>query len=103
MSKRQGVSAEIIDLRSLVPLDVDAIYEAVKKTGKVIVLHEDCLVGGIGGEISALINEHCFESLDAPVMRVASLNSPVPFAENIEKLFLPKTRLQKTVDRLLNY
>ena len=103
MSKRQGVSAEIIDLRSLVPLDVDAIYEAVKKTGKVIVLHEDCLVGGIGGEISALINENCFESLDAPVMRVASLNSPVPFAENIEKLFLPKTRLQKTVDRLLNY
>ena len=103
MSKRQEVSAEIIDLRSLVPLDVDAIYEAVKKTGKVIVLHEDCLVGGIGGEISALINEHCFESLDAPVMRVASLNSPVPFAENIEKLFLPKTRLQKTVDRLLNY
>ncbi len=103
MSKRQGVSAEIIDLRSLVPLDVDAIYEAVKKTGKVIVLHEDCLVGGIGGEISALINEHCFESLDAPVMRVASLNSPVPFAENIEKLFLPQTRLQKTVDRLLNY
>ena len=103
MSKRQGVSAEIIDLRSLVPLDVDAIYEAVKKTGKVIVLHEDCLVGGIGGEISALINEHCFESLDAPVMRVASLNSPVPFAENIEKLFLPKTRLQKTVDRLLKY
>lgn len=103
MSKRQGVSAEIIDLRSLVPLDVNTIYDAVKKTGKVIVLHEDCLVGGIGGEISALINEHCFESLDAPVMRVASLNSPVPFAENIEKLFLPKTRLQKTVDRLLNY
>ena len=103
MSTRQDVSAEIIDLRSLVPLDVDAIYEAVKKTGKVIVLHEDCLVGGIGGEISALINEHCFESLDAPVIRVASLNSPVPFAQNIEKIFLPKTRLQKAVDRLLSY
>ncbi|MDB3905394.1 dehydrogenase E1 component subunit alpha/beta [Crocinitomicaceae bacterium] len=103
MSTRQDVSAEIVDLRSLVPLDLNAIYEAVKKTGKVIVLHEDCLVGGIGGEISALINEHCFESLDAPVMRVASLNSPVPFAQNIEKIFLPKTRLQNAVDRLLNY
>lgn len=103
MSTRKDVSAEIIDLRTLVPMDVDVIYEAVKKTGKVIVLHEDCLVGGIGGEISALINEHCFESLDAPVMRVASLNSPVPFAQNIEKIFLPKTRLQKAVDRLLTY
>ena len=103
MSTRKDVSAEIIDLRTLAPMDVDAIYAAVKKTGKVIVLHEDCLVGGIGGEISALINEHCFESLDAPVMRVASLNSPVPFAQNIEKIFLPKTRLQKAVDRLLTY
>ena len=71
--------------------------------GKVIVLHEDCLAGGIGGEISALINEHCFEHLDAPVMRVASLNSPVPFAENIESIFLPKARLTETVDRLLRY
>lgn len=103
MSQREGVFAEIIDLRTLVPLDVDSIYDAVKKTGKVIVLHEDCLAGGIGGEISALISEHCFEYLDAPLIRVASLNSPVPFAENIEKIFLPKTRLTKAVDRLLNY
>ena len=103
MAERTDVSAEIIDLRTLMPLDEVSIYNAVKKTGKVIVLHEDCLAGGIGGEISALINEHCFESLDAPVMRVASLNSPVPFAENIEKIFLPKTRLNKAVDRLLSY
>ena len=103
MLKRDRVSAEIIDLRTLMPLDEDSIYAAVKKTGKVIVLHEDCLAGGIGGEISALINEHCFEYLDAPVMRVASLNSPVPFAESIEKIFLPKSRLNSAVDRLLSY
>ncbi len=103
MKNREGVSAEIIDLRTLIPLDKEAIYDAVKKSGKVIVLHEDCLAGGIGGEISALINEHCFEHLDAPVMRVASLNSPVPFAENIESIFLPKARLTETVDRLLRY
>jgi len=103
MAERTDVSAEIVDLRTLMPLDEVSIYNAVKKTGKVIVLHEDCLAGGIGGEISALINEHCFEFLDAPVMRVASLNSPVPFAENIEKIFLPKTRLNKAIDRLLSY
>ena len=103
MSKRDGISTEIIDLRTLMPLDEEFIYAAVKKTGKVIVLHEDCLTGGIGGEISALINEHCFEFLDAPVMRVASLNSPVPFAENIEKIFLPKSRLNSAVDQLLSY
>jgi 2-oxoisovalerate dehydrogenase E1 component len=103
MRNREDVSAEIIDLRTLIPLDIDAVYEAVKKSGKVIVLHEDCLAGGIGGEISALINEYCFEHLDAPVMRVASLNSPVPFAENIESIFLPKKRLTETVDRLLRY
>ena len=103
MSKRDGVSTEIIDLRTLMPLDEKSIYAAVKKTGKVIVLHEDCLAGGIGGEISALISEHCFEFLDAPVMRVASLNSPVPFAESIEKIFLPKSRLNSAVDRLLSY
>ena len=103
MKNREGVNAEIIDLRTLIPLDTEAVYEAVKKSGKVIVLHEDCLAGGIGGEISALINEHCFEYLDAPVMRVASLNSPVPFAENIESIFLPKKRLTETIDRLLRY
>ena len=103
ISKRDGISAEILDLRTLMPLDDESIYAAVKKTGKVIVLHEDCLAGGIGGEISALINEHCFEYLDAPVMRVASLNSPVPFAESIEKIFLPKSRLNSAVDRLLSY
>ncbi len=100
---RKDLSIEILDLRTLLPLDQDAIYSAVRKTGKVIVLHEDCLTGGIGGEIVALINEHCFESLDAPVLRVASLDTPVPFAVSLEKQFLPQDRLSEAVDKLLNY
>jgi 2-oxoisovalerate dehydrogenase E1 component len=103
LNSRDGVSAEILDLRSLAPLDKEAIFKAVEKTGKVIVLHEDCLAGGIGGEISALISEYCFEHLDSPVIRVASLDSPVPFAESIEKIFLPKSRLSNAVDQILSY
>ncbi|MES2799672.1 MAG: dehydrogenase E1 component subunit alpha/beta [Bacteroidota bacterium] len=96
-------SFEILDLRTLLPLDNEAIFNAVKKTGKVIVLHEDCLTGGIGGELVALINENCFEQLDAPVKRVASLDTPVPFAVSLEKQFLPQERLKKVVQELLNY
>jgi 2-oxoisovalerate dehydrogenase E1 component len=100
---RKDVSIEILDLRTLLPLDEESIYEAVKKTGKVIVLHEDCLTGGIGGELVALISENCFEYLDAPILRVASLDTPVPFAVSLEKQFLPKDRLIKAIDTLLNY
>jgi 2-oxoisovalerate dehydrogenase E1 component len=100
---RKDLSIEILDLRTLLPLDQDAIYSAVRKTGKVIVLHEDCLTGGIGGEIVALINENCFERLDAPVLRVASLDTPVPFAVSLEKQFLPQDRLYEAVEKLLNY
>jgi 2-oxoisovalerate dehydrogenase E1 component len=100
---RKDLSIEILDLRTLLPLDQEAIYSAVRKTGKVIVLHEDCLTGGIGGEIVALINENCFESLDAPVLRVASLDTPVPFAVSLEKQFLPQDRLSEAVEKLLNY
>jgi 2-oxoisovalerate dehydrogenase E1 component len=100
---RKDLSIEILDLRTLLPLDNEAIYSAVRKTGKVIVLHEDCLTGGIGGEIVALINENCFESLDAPVLRVASLDTPVPFAVTLEKQFLPQERLSEAVEKLLNY
>lgn len=96
-------SIEVLDLRTLLPLDTEAIYEAVRKTGKVIVLHEDCMTGGIGGEISALISEHCFEWLDAPVKRVASLDTPVPFAADLEQQFLPKARLDEAVEALMNY
>jgi 2-oxoisovalerate dehydrogenase E1 component len=100
---RKDLSIEILDLRTLLPLDKEAIYSAVRKTGKVIILHEDCLTGGIGGEIVALINENCFESLDAPVLRVASLDTPVPFAVTLEKQFLPQERLSEAVEKLMNY
>jgi 2-oxoisovalerate dehydrogenase E1 component len=96
-------TAEIVDLRSLLPLDKEAIFEAVNKTGKVIVLHEDCLTGGIGGEIVSLINEYCFNNLDAPVKRIASLDTPVPFAVSIENQFLPKERLNRAIKELIEY
>lgn len=86
------ISIDIIDLRTLAPLDTEAIYASVRKTGKVIVLHEDCLTGGIGGELVALINEHCWTDLDAPVKRVGSLDTPVPFTNTLEDNFLPKQR-----------
>jgi len=98
-----NISAEILDLRTLLPLDTEAIYRAVEKTGKVIVLHEDCMMGGIGGEISALITENCFKSLDAPVRRIASIDTPVPFAVDLEKLFLPQERLLEAINAIIAY
>jgi 2-oxoisovalerate dehydrogenase E1 component len=98
-----NITAEIVDLRTLLPLDTNAVYNAVNKTGKVIVLHEDCMTGGIGGELVALINENCFNNLDAPVKRVASLDTPIPFAETLENQFLPKERLKNAINDLLNY
>ena len=98
-----GFSCDILDLRTLLPFDKEAIATTVKKTGKVIVLHEDCLTGGIGGEISAWISENCFADLDAPVMRVASLDSPIPFSIPLENNFLAKTRLSEKMKELLNY
>ncbi|NCI47550.1 alpha-ketoacid dehydrogenase subunit alpha/beta [Sediminibacterium soli] len=98
-----GVSIDILDLRTLQPLDYDAIRQTVIKTGKVLILHEDTLTGGIGAEISAWITEHVFEYLDAPVMRCASLDTAVPFNTDLEKNFLAKSRLQEVVDKLLAY
>jgi 2-oxoisovalerate dehydrogenase E1 component len=97
------VSADLIDLRTLLPLDEEAIFESVKKTGKVIILHEDTFTGGIGGEISALINEKCFEYLDAPVVRCASLDTPIPMANALEWDFLPKSRFVIKLQELLKY
>ncbi len=97
------LSIEILDLRTLLPLDTEAIYAAARKTGRVIVLHEDCMTGGIGGELVALISENCFESLDAPVKRVASLDTPVPFAAQLEEQFLPKERLTEAIEGLMSY
>ena len=98
-----GISADIVDLRTLLPYDKDAIEATVRKTGKAIILHEDTLTGGIGGEIAAYISEHLFASLDAPVMRVASLDSPVPFALSLERNFLPKDRFKAKLKELAEY
>lgn len=97
------ISIDILDLRSLQPLDYFGIREAVNRTGRVLILHEDTLTGGIGGEIAAWIGEHCFDRLDAPVMRCASLDTPVPFNIELEKQFLAKSRLEEVVERLMGY
>ncbi|MCX6187577.1 MAG: dehydrogenase, partial [Bacteroidetes bacterium] len=102
-AKEQNIDADIIDLRTLMPWDKNAVEQSVKKTGKVIVLHEDTLTGGIGAEIAAHIAQHCFKFLDAPVVRVASLDTPVPFNTDLEQNFLPKERLKTAIDELLNY
>ncbi len=96
-------SIEIIDLRTLLPWDKDTVAKSVKKTGRVLILHEDCMTGGIGGEIASWISENCFEWLDAPVMREASLDTPVPFAADLEKNFLPNSRLGEKIESLISY
>lgn len=96
-------SVEIIDLRTLLPWDQETVAHSVRKTGKVLVCHEDCLTGGIGAEISAWIAEHCFEWLDAPVMREGSLDTPVPFAISLEKGFLPAARIAEKLGKLAAY
>ncbi|CAN5290675.1 dehydrogenase E1 component subunit alpha/beta [soil metagenome] len=101
--EHKEISIEILDLRTLLPLDYDAIKATVKKTGKVLLLHEDTLTGGLGGEISAWINEHCFEMLDAPIMRCASLDTPIPFNIELEQNFMAKGRLAEAVEKLVNY
>jgi 2-oxoisovalerate dehydrogenase E1 component len=97
------ISIDIVDLRTLLPLDYFSMREAVQRTGRIVVLHEDTLTGGVGGEIAAWISEHCFELLDAPVMRCASLDTPVPFSIELENNFLAKARLDETVQKLINY
>lgn len=101
--QHQDISLDILDLRTLLPLDYEAIRSSVSRTGKVLVLHEDTLTGGIGGEIAAWIGEHCFDHLDAPVMRCASLDTPVPFSTVLENNFLAKSRLDEYIQRLLEY
>lgn len=95
--------ADLIDLRSLQPLDVDAICESVTRTGKAIILTEDSLFGSLASEISAIITENCFEGLDAPVIRVGSLETPIPFAQNLEKQYLPRERFRKKLQFLIEY
>ena len=97
------ISIDILDLRTLLPLDYFSIREAVQRTGRVLILHEDTLTGGLGGELAAWIAEHCFEILDAPVMRCASLDTPVPFSIELENNFLARSRLDETIQKLINY
>lgn len=101
--KNLDVDAEILDLRTLLPWDKDAVQNAVKKTGKVLVLHEDTETGGIGAEIVAWLVEHCFEALDAPPVRVASMDTPIPMAPALEENFLANRKLEQAIKSLLKY
>jgi len=101
--KNRHVSIDILDLRTLLPLDYDAIKKAVSRTGKVLLLHEDSLTGGVGAEISAWIAEHCYTMLDAPIMRCASLDTPIPFNLELEKNFMAYNRLDDYVKKLMAY
>ncbi len=101
---KEGIELEILDLRTIAPLDKEAIANTVKKTNRVIILHEDTKTGGIAGEIAAVINEMAFDDLDAPVTRIASLDTPVPFSPPLEKFFLPKVEdLVREARRLKSY
>ena len=94
---------EIIDLNTLIPWDKELIFNSIKKTGKVLLLSEDTLINGFIGEISATISEEIFEYLDAPIIRVGSLDTPVPFSNNLEKSFLSNSRLKEKLEKLLKY
>jgi 2-oxoisovalerate dehydrogenase E1 component len=95
--------ADVLDLRTLQPLDTEAIYASVKKTGRAIIYQEDSLFGGIASDISALLMENCFQYLDAPVKRVASLDSPIPFTKALEDQYLPKGRFEEALKELLEF
>ena len=103
LQNNPDISADLIDLRTLIPLDKDTIVNSVKKTGKAIILHEDCMIGGFGADISSMISEECFEYLDAPVKRSASIDTPVPFASNLEDTFLAKSNFESKLKELLVY
>ena len=97
------ISADLLDLRSLAPLDTEAIYASVQKTGRLIILQEDSMFGGIASDISAMVMENCFEYLDAPVKRIASIETPIPFAKDLEKEYQPRERFEQELKKLLAY
>ena len=103
LEKNVTINADLIDLRTLQPLDVETIYKSVRKTGRAIILQEDSLFGGIASDVSALITENCFKYLDAPVKRVGSLETPIPFEPNLEKQYLAKNQFETAIKELLNY
>ena len=103
LEKNKGISADLLDLRTLQPLDITEIYYSVKKTGKLIILQEDSLFGGIASDISALVMENCFEHLDGPVKRVGSLETPIPFNAQLEQQYLAKSRFESALRELIDY
>ncbi len=103
LDKNPDIKADLLDLRTLQPLDTEAIYTSVKKTGRAIILQEDSLFGGIASDISALLMEHCFKHLDAPVKRVASMETPIPFVNQLENQYLAKGKFEEALKELLNY
>ncbi|TMM31237.1 dehydrogenase [Polaribacter aestuariivivens] len=103
LNNHATISADVIDLRTLQPLDVETIYSSVKKTGKAIIVQEDSLFGGIASDISALINENCFEYLDAPVKRIGSLDTPIPFQKDLENIYLAKNNLIEEILKIYNF
>ncbi|TYC14171.1 dehydrogenase [Bizionia gelidisalsuginis] len=103
LEKHPNIKADVLDLRTLQPLDTDSIYRSVKKTGRAIILQEDSLFGGIASDISALLMEHCFEYLDAPVKRVASLDTPIPFINQLEDQYLSRDKFEAELLALLDY
>lgn len=103
LSNNEDINADLIDLRTLQPLDTEAIYKSVKKTGRAIILQEDSMFGGIASDLSALIMENCFEYLDAPVKRVASMETPIPFINQLEDQYLAKGKFEKALKEVLEY
>ena len=103
LDNNKDISADLIDLRTLIPLDEDLICNSVMRTGRVIILQEDTLIGGFASDIASLLADKCFEFLDAPIKRVASLDTPIPFSTNLEEEFLAKSRFEKQLKDLLEY
>jgi 2-oxoisovalerate dehydrogenase E1 component len=103
LDKNPKIAADVLDLRTLQPLDIEAIFKSVKKTGRAIIYQEDSLFGGVASDISSVIMENCFEYLDAPVKRVASLETPIPFTKALEDQYLPKGRFEIALLELINY
>jgi 2-oxoisovalerate dehydrogenase E1 component len=103
LDNNPSISADLIDLRSLQPLDMDCVLNSVKKTSRVIILQEDSIFGGIASDISAQIMEQAFEYLDAPVQRIGSLNTPIPFASSLEQQYLAKRNFETALNTLLDY
>jgi len=98
-----NIKADILDLRTLLPWDKEAVAATAKKTGKVLILNEDTITGSISAELAAWIGENCFDGLDAPVLRLGSLDTPVPFSPSLEENFLPNKRLRGKIEELLNF